>query len=192
MADVLVLDMNYRPSGFTSVRRAMKNIYEKRADVIAVDHDSTKVVRAGRVSADPDAARSFEMGMPRVIRVHNAWVRRKKQSVPMTRRNIYTRDEGECQYCGKELALNNYTLDHVKPRVQGGLSSWTNLVTACQRCNKRKAGQTPEQAGMRLLSKPLEPKVDDPKYNFKLHIKHLRPEWKEWADWLYWNIELEP
>jgi hypothetical protein len=46
---------------------------------------------------------------------------------------------------------------------------------------------------MTLRKKPMEPKATDPRYNFKLHIKKLRPEWKEWADggWLYWNVELD-
>lgn len=180
MPDVLVLDSNYRPVGFKSWQDAVKNVWEDRAIVIKEDE-------SGKMLHSP----SFEMGMPRVIRVKNAWVKRRKTSVPFSRRNIYIRDAGECQYCGKHLKLDEYTLDHVVPRSQGGVSSWANLVLSCVRCNKRKAGQTPEQAGMPLLSKPTTPKVDDPKYNFKLHIRKLRPEWKEWANWLYWNIELD-
>src|SRR5271166_2944891 len=186
MADVLVLDMNYRPVDFKPWQEAVKNIYEGRAETV-VEDASGKKLRAGRNSA----GEIFEMGMPRVIRVHNAWVKRKKLSVPFSRRNIYTRDGGECQYCLKALKTNDYTLDHVVPRCLGGISSWTNLVLACLRCNKKKAGMTPAQAGMKLMNKPVEPKVDDPKYNFKLHIHKLRPEWKEWETWLYWNVELE-
>jgi 5-methylcytosine-specific restriction endonuclease McrA len=65
------------------------------------------------------------------------------------------------------------------------------LVLACIRCNKDKAGMTPKQAGMSLLRQPVEPKANDPKYNFKLHIKTIRPEWQPWESWLYWNIELD-
>jgi 5-methylcytosine-specific restriction endonuclease McrA len=186
MADVLVLDANYRPVGFCSWDRAVKNVWEDRADVIKEDEAGRKL-HGGRNAA----GYVFEMGMPRVIRVRNAWVKRKKQSVPFSRRNIYVRDGGECQYCLKALKTNDYTLDHVVPRCLGGISSWTNLVLACLRCNKRKAGQTPAQAGMKLMKAPVEPKVDDPKYNFKLHINTMRPEWKEWETWLYWNVELE-
>lgn len=180
MPDVLVLDSNYRPVGFKSWQDAVKNVWEDRAIVVKED-ESGKVLRSP----------SFEMGMPRVIRVKNAWMKRRKTAVPFSRRNIYIRDNGECQYCGKHLALSEYTLDHVKPRSQGGISSWTNLVLSCTRCNKHKAGQTPEQAGMPLLQKPVAPKMDDPKYNFKLRIRKLRPEWKEWESWLYYNIELD-
>jgi hypothetical protein len=44
---------------------------------------------------------------------------------------------------------------------------------------------------MPLIAQPLVPKVSDPKFNFKLHIRNLRPEWKQWESWLYWNVELE-
>jgi len=144
--------------------------------------------------------------MPRVIVVRNAWTKRRRQAVPFSRRNIAVRDNSECQYtgrwerdggprywvpCGEVLQTHQYTLDHVTPRSQGGVSSWTNLVLACIYCNKAKAGMTPKQAGMQLRHKPVEPKVNDPKYNFKLHIRKLRPEWKEWTSWLYWNAILD-
>jgi len=186
MGDVLVLDMNYRPVGFKPWWEAVKNIYEERADLIKAD-ESGKVLRGG-VNANGEI---FEMGMPRVIRVKNAWTKRRRTSVPFSRRNIYLRDDGECQYCGKNLRLSEYTLDHVNPRSKGGLSTWANIVCSCIRCNKSKGGLTLKEAGMRLLRAPFEPKVNDPKYTFKLHINKLRPEWKEWSDWLYWNIELD-
>jgi 5-methylcytosine-specific restriction endonuclease McrA len=201
MADVLVLDANYRPVGFKPWWEAVKNIYEERADLIKAD-ESGKTLHGGR-NANGEI---FEMGMPRVIRVRNAWTKRKRMAVPMTRRNVYLRDNGECQYtgrwevqggrkywveCGEKLKTSEYTLDHVNPRVQGGISSWKNMVTSCVECNKAKAGRTPAEAGMRLRKAPVEPHVDDPRYTFKLHITKLRPEWKEWADWLYWNIELD-
>ena len=186
MADVLVLDMNYRPVDFKPWQEAVKNIYEGRAETVVEDASGQKL-RAGRNSA----GEIFEMGMPRVIRVHNAWVKRKKHSVPFSRRNIYTRDGGECQYCGKDLQKSEYQLEHVVPRSRGGKSTWTNIVCACLRCNKRKNNMTPAEAGMKLLKVPVEPKSDDPKYNFKLHIRKMRPEWKQWESWLYWNIELD-
>jgi 5-methylcytosine-specific restriction endonuclease McrA len=180
MADTLILDQNWQPQSFCNWQNAVKLIYEGRAQVIKEDE-------GGRILRSP----SLEWKMPRVIVVKNAWVRRKRLSVPFSRRNIAVRDNSGCQYCGRVLKTQEYTLDHVMPRSQGGVSSWTNLVLACVRCNKRKAGQTPKEAGMHLLKQPVEPKKDDPKYNFKLHINKLRPEWKEWETWLYWNVELE-
>jgi 5-methylcytosine-specific restriction endonuclease McrA len=195
MPDTLVLDSNWTPQHFTTWDNAVKLIYEGRAQVIKEDE-------AGKQLRSP----SFTMGMPRVIVVRNAWVRRKREAVPCTRSNLYLRDGGECQYtghwetnggskywvdCGEFLQTHEYTLDHVLPRVQGGLSTWDNLVVACVACNKAKAGMTPAQAGMTLRHRPVEPGAADPRFNFKLHINKLRPEWKEWSSWLYWNITLD-
>ena len=51
------------------------------------------------------------------------------------------------------------TLDHLIPRSKGGKSSWTNLVTACKKCNSKKGDFRPEKVGMKLnkpcLSNPL-------------------------------------
>jgi len=180
MSDCLVLDANWQPKSFCSWQNAVKLIWEGRAQVVKEDE-------GGRILHSP----SFEIGLPRVIVVKNAWVRRKRQSVPFSRRNIAIRDHSECQYCGHVLQTSEYTLDHVVPRSKGGVSSWLNLVLACVRCNKRKNNETLKESGMRLLKVPVEPKPDDPKYNFKLHIKHVRNEWKDYAAYLYWNVELE-
>jgi len=188
MSDCLVLDMNWKPTGFMSWQNAIKLIWESRATVVKEDE-------SGKMLHSP----SFTMGMPRIIVVKNAWVKRRKMSVPCSRRNIYMRDKGDCQYCGKHCSTQDFQIEHVTPRCQGGTTIWNNVVVACQRCNKNKDGRTPEQAGMPLLRKPFVPKVDDPLYNFKLHVKHIRPEWKDWQNWLYaekaswsyWNVELD-
>jgi len=44
------------------------------------------------------------------------------------------------------------------PRDVGGKTNWENIVTACVRCNSRKANRLPEQAGMTLRRAPAKPK----------------------------------
>jgi len=61
----------------------------------------------------------------------------------MKRRAIYMRDDNRCCYCGREAgdADGEYvelTLDHITPLAHGGDHSPTNLLTACQTCNKRR------------------------------------------------------
>lgn len=79
------------------------------------------------------------------------------KSMP-TRRNIFIRDKWTCQYCGyyskKEC---NLTIDHVTPRSRGGDSSWTNLSTACSKCNSRKGNKKPQECKMPLQVKPRRP-----------------------------------
>lgn len=44
-----------------------------------------------------------------------------------------------CAYCGGMLGERDATLDHVIPKVQGGLTVRNNLVACCLGCNSRKA-----------------------------------------------------
>ncbi len=61
------------------------------------------------------------------------------QKVTFSRRNVFKRDKMCCQYCGKQPGNEELTIDHVVPRAQGGLSTWTNCVLACIDCNSKKA-----------------------------------------------------
>ncbi len=76
---------------------------------------------------------------------------------PLHNPALFRRDDYICMYCGQRLPASLLSRDHVKPVSQGGLNLWTNVVTACKRCNNHKAGRTPEQAGMQLLAVPFAP-----------------------------------
>ena len=43
-----------------------------------------------------------------------------------------------CVYCGNNYEINQLTLDHVKPRTNGGEDLTSNLVPACKKCNQGK------------------------------------------------------
>ena len=43
------------------------------------------------------------------------------------------------------------------PSARAGMDVWTNVVTACRRCNNQKASRTPEQAKMQLIAVPFTP-----------------------------------
>ena len=128
--------------------------------------------------------------VPRVILLV-AYDRLPRRQVRFSRFNIYGRDRSICQYCGKKFARSELNLDHVVPRSQGGLSRWENVVCSCHVCNRRKGGQTPEQAGIRLLRPPRRPEWTP----FMLETFSLR-RYKEWTPFLsavdvsYWNTEL--
>lgn len=84
----------------------------------------------------------------RMARYHyardNAWITSSEAS------DILARDCAGCRYCGRPMQH----LDHVIPRKQGGANTVENLVCACQVCNLRKSGRTPDEAGMVLLPPP--------------------------------------
>ena len=71
------------------------------------------------------------------------------------------------------------------PRCQGGLTNWNNIVVACTDCNSKKAGRTPEQAGMKLRRQPYRPK-----HNFL--CEDIRVDsWTAFLGEAYWLTELE-
>jgi 5-methylcytosine-specific restriction endonuclease McrA len=66
---------------------------------------------------------------------------------------------------------------------------WENIVCACVRCNVRKGGRTPAEAGMRLIKAPVRPKTS-PSLSLKLaHRKYQ--SWKMFLDEAYWTVELK-
>jgi len=76
---------------------------------------------------------------------------------PLNNQALFARDAHMCMYCGSQFAARGLSRDHILPLSKGGTDSWKNVVSACKRCNNRKAGRTPERAGMELLAVPFVP-----------------------------------
>ncbi|MBN1240556.1 MAG: HNH endonuclease [Gammaproteobacteria bacterium] len=76
---------------------------------------------------------------------------------PLNNRTLFKRDANLCMYCGIVFRTSELTRDHIRPISHGGHDTWTNVVTACKRCNNHKGGRTPEQAGMQLIAVPFMP-----------------------------------
>lgn len=55
---------------------------------------------------------------------------------------VMWRDAYTCQYCKVARATE---IDHIQPWTKGGLTIASNLVAACQRCNRSKGGRTPTE-----------------------------------------------
>jgi 5-methylcytosine-specific restriction endonuclease McrA len=111
-------------------------------------------------SADLDEwilAVNFRIQVPRVIRLLN-YDRVPRNVVKFNRRNVFLRDENRCQYCTRKFGTHDLSLDHVVPRSRGGQTTWENIVSACLKCNVRKGGRTPVEAGMKLCRPPSQPK----------------------------------
>jgi len=107
--------------------------------------------------------------------------------VKLDHKRLYARDGWICQYCGKKFSSDELTWDHVVPLAQQGTTTWTNLVTACMKCNYQKGNRTPKQAHMRLLRKPKEPQ-----WLPLIMVKMLQYETipKQWVTWLSWIQEV--
>ena len=76
---------------------------------------------------------------------------------PLNNTTLFRRDANLCMYCGKSFENIDLSRDHILPISQGGEDVWTNVVTACKRCNHYKGGRTPEEAGLELVAIPFTP-----------------------------------
>lgn len=197
-ASVLVLNRLYMAVHVVNVRRAFGLLYRDLAEVIHFEegrfanHDfhswrQVSELRAGLKQPHEDWIRAvnFEIQVPRVIRL--LWFdRAPKLKLNLNRRSVLARDGNRCQYCGRHLPGHQLSLDHVRPRSRGGMTTWENVVCACLRCNIKKGGRTPNEAKMTLVRRPVKPKrnpilvlkLDNPKYE----------SWKTWLDGVRWDL----
>ncbi len=76
---------------------------------------------------------------------------------PLNNKTLFRRDANLCLYCGGRFMSKDLTRDHVQPMSTGGGDAWSNVVTACRRCNNHKGGREPDQAGMQLIAIPFVP-----------------------------------
>ncbi len=163
---VLLLNADYEPLNVCDVRRAFRLVFGEKAEVIQYDHHEVATVRV-----------SYRA--PSVIRLQHH-IRRPRPRVRLSRREVFARDGHTCQYCGRQGA--ELTLDHVVPRHRGGAHTWDNLVAACKNCNHRKGGKTVDEARMRLLHQPHEPRCDV--YSQFTHYL-TDPRNQAWRDYLF-------
>ena len=201
-ASVLVLNKTFVAVHIISVRRAFCLLCKDLAEVVSLDDgqyntydfsswSELSAYRAAHFRKEEDDWVRTPTSMiqaPRVIRLLS-YDKLPKQTVKFNRRNIFARDNNQCQYCGKKFPTSELSLDHVRPRSQGGQTTWDNIVCSCVDCNVRKGGRTPRQANMTLIRKPEKPKRS-PLLNLKMtHRKYQ--SWKTFLDNAYWNVELK-
>lgn len=141
---VVVLNASYEPHQVVDVKHAIRMLCRQVAVVEEAEEGRT---------IGPFA-------FPKVIRLLKyvyMKFHRSKGSPRYSRNGVLRRDANRCGYCNKY----GDTIDHIIPRSQGGLSSWMNSITACRRCNEKKANRTPAEAGMPLLFEPYVPSFFD-------------------------------
>jgi len=200
-SSVLVLNRTYLAVHVIGVRRAFSLLCRELAEVIHIEdgqyanydfHSWREVSEMKAQFKEPHQdwirAVNFEIQVPRVIRLLT-YDRLPRQTIRFNRRNIFARDGNRCQYCGKRFITSELSLDHVKPRSQGGDTTWENIVCCCVKCNVKKGGRTPVQAHMHLIRPPIKPKRSP-----MLSIKLGNPKYESWKSFLdsaYWSVDLK-
>src|SRR5438067_1019157 len=173
-ASVLVLNKLFMAIHIISVRRAFTLLCKDVAEVVSLEDGqfatynfaTWREVSEYRAryfrQEDDDWVRTVnsEIQVPRVIRLLG-YEKLPKQTVKFNRRNIFARDNNQCQYCGRKFPTAELSLDHVTPRSQGGSNTWENIVCACVSCNVRKGGRTPKQAHLSLQATRHNEQLDD-------------------------------
>lgn len=162
----LLLNASYEVLSFISDRKAMKLIVKDKVEIIS-SWDAVIIWGSGRIKH------------PAILRLKNH-VRRSYFNSNFSRKALIKRDRSSCQYCGVKLTASQITVDHVKPRAQGGITSFVNCVVSCQDCNNSKADKTPEQAGMKLFKKPTHPS-----FSANYYVADPQDFWHDtWNDFL--------
>ena len=80
-----------------------------------------------------------------------------RKEPPLTNHALFRRDQNVCLYCGELFKECDLSRDHVLAASRGGQDRWTNVVTACKRCNARKGNYLLDECTMELLALPYRP-----------------------------------
>ena len=175
----LVLNADFRPLSYYplslySWQDAVKSVFLNRVSVIE-NYDQ-------RVSSP-----STSFKLPSVIALKNYILPLKKPA--FTRFNVFLRDNFTCQYCNNLFSANELTFDHLIPRCLDGKTSWSNVVSACTKCNLKKGRKLLRFTDMKLLKNPNRPtsiQLQNNGRNFPPNFLH-----ESWRDYLYWDTELQ-
>lgn len=172
----LVLNADFRPISYFplslwSWQNALKAVFLERVHIVS-EYD--RVVRSP----------SIEIKLPSVIALKR-YIRPAKHPA-FTRFNLFLRDRFNCQYCSD---LSELTFDHVVPRSRGGLTTWSNVTTACAPCNLKKGGRTLEESHMHPAKMPRRPTTFELMDNGRFFPPNYLHE--SWRDYLYWDAELD-
>jgi len=122
------------PRSITTTERGFVVVYKGNAEVIENYNEVFHTV-----------SKTIAYHKPSIIKL-TRYINLEYRDVPLTRNNIFKRDDYRCVYCGKSNT-QDLTIDHVVPRSKGGRDKWDNVVTACAKCNNEKADLDVEEWG---------------------------------------------
>lgn len=181
--DVLVLSKTWEPIDRVPWQQVFTKMFGAGGVQVVEYHDEKLVHSNGGLK---------EWKVPSIVRFIDA-VTPTIKGIKFSRENIYTRDQGRCQYCGVKVAYDDFEFEHVIPRSRGGTTTWENIVVACTGCNQKKGNKTPKEASMKMLSTPRKPDHLKGKKRITLSWSPGMPEsWRSYMrDATYWKTELE-
>ena len=144
MRRVLLLNGSREPISFISEENAIVLAMKDRVEVLSHWADA------------PFRSAHSTWPVPAVVALKR-YVHKRSKAPRFRRRVLFNRDGWVCQYCGDAVLPRTAEVEHVLPISRGGRTTWSNCVTACRRCNKKKRNMTPAEAEMPLVVEPREP-----------------------------------
>jgi len=131
----LIIDRTYMARAIVNVERAFTIVYKGNAEVIEEYDEYFKLSKSNKL----------KIAKPSIIKVFS-YVNVPYHKVPITKQNVYKRDNHTCVYCGCKNR-QTLTIDHVIPKSKGGKDTFENMVTACFDCNNEKDSLDVEEWG---------------------------------------------
>lgn len=178
MKRVLLLNKDYQPLRIMSWKSAFIKMFSPTQSLDVVKYYDDFSVNS--------AHRSHKVPAVMVVRSRYVNYARKVKNESNYKKYVYVRDNYKCQYCGKDCAHNELTVDHVVPKSKGGANNWTNLVTSCVACNNKKADKSCKDARMHPQWQP-RPITDFDLKKLYFESYHIEPEWHEFMPYIVAN-----
>ena len=140
---VLLLNASFQPLRVITTRRAMGLILAGKAEMVTEGEGEIR-----------SASDSFPM--PLVVRLRYMVKVPFGARVPLNRRTLTVRDDGECQVSGCPRV--GTTIDHLQPRSRGGRHEWSNVALMCTHHNRLKSNKLMSELRWELKTAPRPPR----------------------------------
>jgi len=157
MTEPLILRLNKAGQPTSWITPETAAVLACRGQILWALGEAAFTLRGGRCRATGERS---HLDLPAILASDGA-VHDQPFVPTLTNPVLFRRDQHLCLYCGRTFRPRELSRDHIIPRAQGGRDVWTNVVTACRRCNVTKANRRPEQAGMELLAVPFAPNTHE-------------------------------
>ena len=152
---VLRTDVSATPVEWIGIEEAVKLYSQNR---VAYPMGRRLCDIRGGINAKNGVQSRLEVHSIICTRGHRKGKKSEPQYVPpLNNLALFRRDANICLYCGQYFDNKDLSCDHITPLSRGGINTWTNVVTACKRCNLFKGNRRPEEAGLQLLAIPFRP-----------------------------------
>jgi len=188
---VLKLNKNWQPFYIDTGINALVDLYKGSVKAINITYEDEEASNFEALDWDkwckliPDNNFYLVNTVKGAYRIPTVVICQKYNKIPLKRKvlskkTLFERDNGICQYTGIKLTYRNATIDHVIPKSRGGKHTWENVVLAHPKVNMDKSDKLLEEAGLKLLKKPVEPNALPTSF-------YIRNE-RKISDWNYFLI----